>query len=144
MKNGRERDIIFTWDDMLDFEGESGPYVQYSYARGKSILRKAAESGIPFDDADYTLLTGNEEFALIKQIQRFNDVVREAAGKYEPSVVTRYITDLAQQFNKFYNNCSIMKSEGELQKARLALTEAACGCLKSGLELIGVEVVEQM
>ena len=144
LKNGRERDIIFTWDDMLDFEGESGPYVQYSYARGKSILRKAAESGIPFDDADYTLLTGNEEFALIKQIQRFNDVVREAAGKYEPSVVTRYITDLAQQFNKFYNNCSIMKSEGELQKARLALAEAACGCLKSGLELIGVEVVEQM
>lgn len=144
LKNGRERDIIFTWDDMLDFEGESGPYVQYSYARGKSILRKATESGISYEDADLRLLMGNEEFALIKLIQRFNDAVREAANKYEPSVVTRYITDLAQQFNKFYNNCSIMKSEGELQKARLALTEAACSCLKAGLELIGVEVVEQM
>lgn len=144
LKNGRERDIIFTWKDMLDFEGESGPYSQYSYARGKSILRKADAEGIDYANPDFGLLTSVEEFALIKLLNRYGDAIREAAGKYEPCIVTRYIIDLAQQFNKFYNNCNIMKTEGELQKARLGLVAASCQCLKSALNLIGVEVVEQM
>jgi arginyl-tRNA synthetase len=144
LKNGRERDIIFTWKDMLDFEGESGPYAQYSYARGRSILRKADELGISYSDPDFGLLTSNEDFALVKILNRFGDAIREAADKYEPCIVTRYIIDLAQQFNKFYNNCNIMKSEGALQKARLGLVAASCQCLKSALNLIGAEVVEQM
>ena len=144
LKNGRERDIIFTWKDMLDFEGESGPYAQYSYARGKSILRKANETGIDYKNPDYSLLTSNEEFALIKLLNHYGEAIRDAADKYEPCIVTRYIIDLAQQFNKFYNNCNIMKSEGELQKARLGLVAASCQCLKSALNLIGVEVVEKM
>lgn len=144
LKNGRERDIIFTWKDMLDFEGESGPYAQYSYARGRSILRKAETQGISFDNADFSMLTSKEEYALIKIINRYGDAIHEAADKYEPCIVTRYIIDLAQQFNKFYNNCNIMKTEGELQKARLALVDVACSCLKSALNLIGVDVVEQM
>jgi len=144
LKNGRERDIIFTWKDMLDFEGESGPYAQYSYARGRSILRKADASDISYENADFGLLTSKDEYALIKVINRYGDVIREAAEKYEPCVVTRYIIELAQHFNKFYNNCNIMKTEGELQKARLALVDAACSCLKTALNLIGVDVVEQM
>ena len=144
LKNGRERDIIFTWKDMLDFEGESGPYSQYSYARGKSILRKADAEGIDYANPDFGLLTSVEEFALIKLLNRYGGAIHEAAGKYEPCIVTRYIIDLAQQFNKFYNNCNIMKTEGELQKARLGLVAASCQCLKSALNLIGVEVVEQM
>ena len=144
LKNGRERDIIFTWEDMLDFEGESGPYAQYSYARGRSILRKAEAAGVDFANADYSLLSSDEEFALIKLLNRYGDVIREAAEKYEPCLVTRYIIDLAQQFNKFYNNCNIMKSEGAMQKARLGLVDASCRCLKSALYLIGVEVVEKM
>ncbi|MBR5501245.1 MAG: arginine--tRNA ligase [Clostridia bacterium] len=144
LKNGRERDIIFTWKDMLDFEGESGPYVQYAYARGKSVLRKTAEMGIDYSGADLGLATSDEEYALVMLLNRFQNVVREAAEKYEPCVVTRYVTELAQQFNKFYNNCSIMKAEDNVRDARLKLTEAACICIRSALNLIGVEVVEKM
>ena len=111
---------------MLDFEGESGPYAQYSYARGRSILRKAEAQDISFENADLSMLTSKDEYALIKVINRYGDVVKEAADKYEPCVVTRYIIELAQHFNKFYNNCNIMKTEGELQKARLALVDIAC------------------
>lgn len=144
LKNGRERDIIFTWKDMLDFEGESGPYVQYAYARGKSVLRKTAEMGIDYTNADLSLATSDEEYALVMLLNRFQNIVREAAEKYEPCVVTRYVTELAQQFNKFYNNCSIMKAEDNVRDARLKLTEAACVCIRSALHLIGVEVVEKM
>ncbi len=144
LKNGRERDIIFTWKDMLDFEGESGPYVQYAYARGKSVLRKTQEMGIDYSGADLSLATSDEEYALVMLLNRFQSVVREASEKYEPCVVTRYVTELAQQFNKFYNNCSIMKAEDNVRDARLKLTEAACICIRSALHLIGVEVVEKM
>ena len=144
LKNSRERDIIFTWEDMLDFEGESGPYVQYAYARGKSVLRKAQELGIDYMSGDCSLLTSDEEYSLILMIEKLQDAVRDAANRYEPCVVTRYVTDLAQEFNKFYNTCAIMKAEGPLRSARLKLTECACTCLKTGLRLIGVQVVEKM
>ncbi len=144
LKNGREKDIVFTWKDILDFEGESGPYVQYAYARGKSVLRKATEMGIDYSKADLSLLEGSDEFELVKQINSYYDAVKEAATKNEPCCVTRYVTDLAQLFNKFYNTCNIMKSEDNLRDARLKLTEAACICIKSALYLIGVRVVEKM
>ena len=144
LKNGREKDIVFTWKDILDFEGESGPYVQYAYARGKSVLRKAEESGIDYSAADLSLLEGNDEFELVKLINSFGDAVKDAANKNEPCCVTRYVTDLAQLFNKFYNTCNIMKSEPMLRDARLKLTEATCVCIKSALYLIGVRVVEKM
>ena len=144
LKNGREKDIVFTWKDILDFEGESGPYVQYAYARGKSVLRKAVESGIDYSDADLSLLEGSDEFELVKLINSLSDAVKDAANKNEPCCVTRYVTDLAQLFNKFYNTCNIMKSEPALRDARLKLTEAACVCIKTALYLIGVRVVEKM
>lgn len=144
LKNGREKDIVFTWNDILDFEGESGPYVQYAYARGKSVLRKANDDGISYSDADLTLASSDEEFELVKLINSYENAVRDAAYRYEPCCVTRYVTDLAQAFNKFYNTCSIMKADEALRKARLMLTEAACICIKSALYLIGVRVVEKM
>lgn len=144
LRNSRERDIIFTWKDMLDFEGESGPYVQYSYARGRSVLRKAQESGLNWSDGDLSLLTTDEEFVLIKWLNEFQSAVRDAANKYEPCCVTRYLTDLAQKFNKFYNSCGIMKAEEPVRKARLLLTEAACTCLQSAMGLLGMQVVERM
>ena len=144
LKNGREKDIVFTWKDILDFEGESGPYVQYAYARGKSVLRKAVESGIDYSGADLSLLEGSDEFELVKLINSLSDAVKDAANKNEPCCITRYVTDLAQLFNKFYNTCNIMKSEPALRDARLKLTEAACVCIKTALYLIGVRVVEKM
>ena len=144
LKNSRERDIIFTWKDILDFEGESGPYVQYAYARGRSVLSKAEEAEIDYESGDPALLTSDEEYALIRMLSSFRDVVREAAVRFEPSIVTRYVTDLAQQFNKFYNTCSIMKADDEIRKARLRLTACAADRIKAALWLIGVDVVEKM
>lgn len=145
LKNSRERDIIFTWKDILDFEGESGPYVQYAYARGRSVLAKAEEQGIKFADADPSLLTSDEEYALIKLLAGLQDAVRDAAARYEPSIVTRYVTDLAQQFNKFYNTCAIMKAEDDnIRASRLRLTACTAACIRTALRLIGVNVVEKM
>ena len=144
LKSSRERDIIFTWKDILDFEGESGPYVQYAYARGRSVLSKADELGIDYENGDGSLLTSDEEYALIRMLTKLQDTVREAGERFEPSIVTRYVTDLAQQFNKFYNTCSVMKAEDELRKARLKLTACTAQCIKTALRLIGVDVVEKM
>ena len=143
LKNSREKDIVFSWDSMLDFEGESAPYVQYSYARGKSILRRSGEevSGV-----DFSLITSDEEYALVSQINAFSDAVRDAADKNEPFYVNRYVTNLARQFNKFYNSCPILKEDidPDVRKARLALVSATCEVIKSALKLLGIETVESM
>ena len=141
LKNGRERDIVFSWDDILDFEGESGPYVQYTYARGKSILRKAGEVS---PKADLSLLGEPEEFQLVKLIEGFKDAVIDAAAKNEPSLVTRQVTAVARAFNKFYNNCPVLIAEGEIKNARLLLIKATLDILESGLSLLGIKVVEKM
>ncbi len=143
LKNSREKDIVFSWDSMLDFEGESAPYVQYSYARGRSILRRSSED---ISNVDYSLATSDEEYALVSQINGFSDAVRDAAEKNEPFYVNRYVTNLARQFNKFYNSCPILKEDvaPEVRKARLALVSASCTVIKSALNLLGIETVESM
>jgi arginyl-tRNA synthetase len=141
LKNGRERDMVFSWEDILDFEGESGPYVQYTYARGKSILRKAG--GVP-EKADLRLLGEPEEFQLVKLLEGFKDAVLDAAAKKEPSMVTRQVTAVARAFNKFYNNCPVLIAEGELKNARLQLTAATLDIIEAGLSLLGIKVVEKM
>lgn len=141
LKNGRERDMVFSWDEMLDFDGESGPYVQYTYARGKSILRRAG--GIA-GNVDYKSLKDDEEFQLVKLLENFKDVVADAADKYEPCIVTRHITAIARAYNKFYNTCPVLNAQEDVKAARLKLTEATCSVIKAGLGLLGVEVVERM
>lgn len=141
LKNSREKDIIFDWNDILDFNGESGPYVQYSYARGKSILRReAAPTGAVSFDYEIT----DEEYSLIKLLSEYSDNVRAAAEKNEPFYITRYVTLLAKAFNKFYNTAPILKAEGEVKAARLKITEAATVCIKNALALLGIETVERM
>ena len=142
LKNSRERDIVFDWNEMLSFEGETGPYVQYSYARAKSILRKVGEvSG----KADFSKLNSKEEFELIKALDGFNNAILLAIDKLEPSVVTRYVIEVAKSFNKFYNNHTVSNLEDEsLKNARIMLVEATCQVIKNGLALIGLEVVEKM
>ncbi len=143
LKNNREKDIVFSWDTMLDFEGESGPYVQYSYARGRSILRR---SETDYSDADYSLLTTDEEYELVKHISKFYESVYAAAEKNEPFYVNRYVTTLAKLFNKFYNVSPILKNDVDpkIRKARLALVEATTIVIKSALGLLGIETVEKM
>lgn len=145
LKNNREKDIVFDWNEMLSFEGETGPYVQYSYARGKSILRKAQEVSQDEKQIDYGKLTSKEEFELVKILGNFNKSIINAINRLEPFVVTRYVIDVAKAFNKFYNAHSIMNAADEdTRNARLSLVKCTCQVLKNGLDLIGIEVVEKM
>jgi len=140
LKNSREKDIIFDWDEILSFDGETGPYVQYTYARAKSILRK---NQLP-DTADLTLLSNQEEFELSKTLEGFGNAVKQAMDKYEPSVLTRYVLQVAKDFNKFYNNCPINSAEENLKKARLNLVLATTIVIRNALNLLGIETVEEM
>lgn len=143
LKNSREKDIIFDWKEILSFEGETGPYVQYSYARGNSILERAGD--VDLTNVDYSKLNSKEEFELIKSLESFKKNVHSAIEKLEPSVVTRYVIEVAKLFNKFYNAHSVLNLEDEeLKKARLALVKASLQVIKNGLGLLGIEVVEKM
>jgi arginyl-tRNA synthetase len=142
LKNNREKDIIFDWKEMLNFEGETGPYVQYTYARGKSILRKAGEIK---GTVNYSKVTSSEEFELVKAMSRLQDAVLLAIDKLEPSIVTRHVIEIAKAFNKFYNAHGILNAEDEeVKNTRLKLVEATCQSIKNGLYLIGLDVVEKM
>ena len=141
LKNNRERDIIFSWEEMLDLEGESGPYVQYTHARANSVLKKAGD--IP-DKADYTTLEQEEEFELVDLINGFADAIKEAAYKYEPAILTRQITAIARAYNKFYHFCKILEAEPELRNARIHLCYAVKLLIGKGLELLGIVAPEQM
>lgn len=141
LKNSREKDIIFDWDDILDFNGESGPYVQYSFARGRSVLRKQAA---PEGEVSFDYEITDEEYTLIKLLSEFTDNVRAAMAKNEPFYITRYVTLVAKAFNKFYNTAPILKAEENVKQARLKITEACCICIKNALSLLGIETVERM
>lgn len=144
LKNSREKDIVFSWDSMLDFDGESAPYCMYGYARGKSILRRA--EGIDYSNADMTKAVSDDAYTLCKLINSFGDAVEDAAEKNEPFYINRYVTGLVKAFNKFYNTNPIMRDEVDLEtkKARLAIVDATCTVIKSALNLLGIDVVESM
>ncbi|AIY83750.1 arginine--tRNA ligase [Clostridium baratii str. Sullivan] len=143
LKNSREKDIIFDWKEILSFEGETGPYVQYSYARGNSILERVGE--VDLTNVDYSKLNSKEEFELIKSLESFKKNIHLAIEKFEPSVMSRYVIEVAKLFNKFYNAHSVLNLEDEeLKKARLALVKASLQVIKNGLGLLGIEVVEKM
>ncbi len=148
LKNHRERDIVFNWEEMLSFDGETGPYVQYTYARAKSILRKVEENrnGVISDvDLDYNKLDSKEEFELVKQLEGFQNSILYAIDKLEPSMVTRYAIEVAKAFNKFYNQHNIANLEDESnKKAKMKMVEATCQVIKNALSLIGIEVVDRM
>ncbi|MEG2935961.1 MAG: arginine--tRNA ligase [Clostridium sp.] len=142
LKNSRERDIVFDWNEMLSFEGETGPYVQYSYARGKSILRKLGEG---IGEVNYSTLVSDEEFELIKQLSKFNEVVKQALDKLQPFIITRYIIDVVKAFNKFYNAINISNCGDEITRnSRLNIVNASLQVIKNGLTLIGLETVDEM
>ena len=142
LKNSREKDIVFDWKEILSFDGETGPYVQYSYARANSILRKSENIST---EVDYSKLDTKEEFELVKTLDNFNNQILLALDKLEPSIITRYTIDVAKAFNKFYNAHSVLNLEDEVLKAtRLKLVESTCQVIKNGLDLIGVQVVEEM
>ena len=139
--NSRIKDIDFRWDRALNFDGETGPYVQYTYARCCSVLRKADDSNA---SPDYAALTDDEALALNKLLALFPEAVRDAAGRNEPSILTRAVTEIAKAYNKFYYEHRILTADANETAARLALTSAVRDVIKRGLYLIGLEAPEQM
>ena len=140
--NNRIKDYVFNWDNLLNFNGETGPYVQYTYARAKSVLAKAGKE--EFEEIDFKNLNTPEEMALIKSIAGFEDSLIKAHDKYEPSIVSRQIMEIAKNFNKFYNAHQIMVEDEDVKNERLALTYAASIVIKEGLALLGIKTVEKM
>ena len=141
--NNKIKDITFSYDKALNFDGETSVYVQYTCARAASVLAKAQAEGVAFANAP----AGEpceEEFALLKALADFPDTVCEAAEKYEPSFIARYAVDCAKLFNKFYFDCKIMQAEPAVREFRLALTRATLTTLTNALTLLGIGVPEKM
>ena len=139
--NNRMKDINFMLDDALSFDGNTGPYAQYTYARACSVLQKAGS----FDADAPVKITCGEESALVKTLARFPEKVLDAIKDYEPSVITRYIIDVATEFNRFYHNCKIMNAESEeIKNTRLALTAAAKTVLGNAFGLICLKKEEKI
>lgn len=141
--NQRIKNIDFSWKEVLNFDGSTGPYVQYTYARAKSVLRKYGEP-VDFTRTDWNALTDSVAYNLVKILGGYEDAVKNAAAKYEPSVVARYVMSLAAAFNKFYHDCAILKAEETVKRARLALTELTQRVLRDGCGLLGLECPEEM
>jgi len=141
--NQRIKNVNFSWDEVLSFEGTTGPYVQYTYARAKSILRKssgAQENGV----SDYEVLTDDVSFGLVKTLLGYEAAITGAIERYEPSVVARYLITLATAFNRFYHECPIIQADDKEKQARLVLVDMVQRVIKDACSLLGIECPEEM
>ena len=138
--NNKIKDIVFSYDKVLSFEGETSVYVQYTAARANSVLSK---SGLNIT-VPQNYEPNHQEAEVIKELAAFPEVLKEAADKYEPCYVSRFAVSLAQKFNKFYIECKIRTAEGAVKDFRLALTYATLQTIKNALAILGIEVPEKM
>jgi arginyl-tRNA synthetase len=138
----RVKDVNFEWEKVLTFEGETGPYVQYTHARACSVLRKADQPVRA--DADCAPLTQDEEFDLVRLLADYPAVLRRAAEGYEPFFVTDYLLTLSERFNKYYHNYRILTDEAAVREARLLLVKGVQLVIQSGLQLLGIRAPEEM
>ncbi len=147
LSSNRIKDYVFSWEKVLNFEGETGPYVQYTYARAASVIRKAEEEDLKAATSgnfDAKYITGDKAYELAKAIYDLPEVIKEAGEKYEPSIITRHIVDIAQDFNRFYHDEHILVESKEERVAKIALTLAAKTAIKNGLALLGIQAPEKM
>ena len=141
VSNARIKDIVFSYDRALNFEGETAPYVQYTCARAGSVLEKAPDTG---EEIEYAMLCDDEASEVVRMLEAFPSSIREAADRNEPYLIARHIVDLAQSFNKFYYEHRIIGEDAAKMRARLALVQAVRCCLRRGLWLLGIEAPDHM
>ena len=139
----RQSDYFFSWDKMLALQGNTAPYLQYAYARIKSIFRKLETSNIEHRTSNIEL-KATEEISLAKHLLNFGLTLEAVAEEYRPNFLCNYLFELAGKFTSFYENCPVLKAETAVRDSRLALCDLTARVLKQGLDVLGIEVVEQM
>lgn len=147
LSNNRIKDYVFSWDKVLNFDGETGPYVQYTHARACSVLRNASDedmAAIKAGKCDYSYIKSDSAYSLIKLLYRVPEVIVDAADKYEPSILTRHLVDIAQAFNKFYHDEHILVDNEEEKRAKLSLVLASKIVIANCLALLGIKAPEKM
>ncbi|QTL99987.1 arginine--tRNA ligase [Iocasia frigidifontis] len=142
LSNSKIKDVVFNWDRMLSFDGETGPYIQYTHARANSVLEKGQTEITTL--TDYSDLSNPEAFNLIKLLSAFPETIIKAMERNEPSYIARHIINLAQSFNKFYHEYPILVEDETTKKARLLLVFATKTVIKNGLSLLGIEAPDKM
>ncbi len=140
--NNRIKDYVFDWDEVLNFDGETGPYVQYTHARANSLVNRYGKE--VSSDVDFSILSTDEEKDLIMNLYKAPEVIVQAMDKLEASLITRHLVEIAKSFNKFYNNTRILDSSEEEQKARIALVKSSQIVIKNLLGLLGIKAPERM
>ena len=143
LANSRVKDEIFDWDIILNFQGETGPYIQYTYVRTRSILEKI-EKLPEFKEINLNNLTDEYSQAIIKLLYNFEETLIQVTKKEEPSILARYLIDLAKAFSSFYNENKIIIEDKEIQDARVYLTYAVGEVLKIGANLLGIQMPNKM
>ena len=143
LSGARIKDEIFDWDTILNFQGETGPYIQYTYVRTKSVLEKAGYMP-KFEDVKIENLLDEYSLEILKLIYNFEDTLIQVTEKNEPSILSRYLIDLAKAYSSFYNENKIIVDDKDVQNARVYLTYATGKVLKQGAELLGIEMPEKM
>ena len=147
LSSNRIKDYVFSWDKVLNFDGETGPYVQYTHARCASVLAKAKQEGtehIALDKIDFSKVNSPRAYELVKLIYRMPEVVALAGEKLEPSIITRHLVDLAQGFNRFYHDEHILVDDMDERAAKLAIVKGTKQAISNGLALLGMESPERM
>ncbi|MBW2995525.1 arginine--tRNA ligase, partial [Candidatus Woesearchaeota archaeon] len=142
LKQNPEKDMTYNPKESISFEGETGPYLQYTHARICSILRK--NKAKISNDIDFSIFKEKVELNLINELFLFKEVIEDAANQYKPSLIARYLLDLTQLLNEFYHSCPVLKAEQNLKNARLLLIDKTKDIIKEGLLLLGIEAPEKM
>ncbi|MCM1483516.1 MAG: arginine--tRNA ligase [Muribaculaceae bacterium] len=144
LKVDPRKNMMFNPKESIDFNGNTGPFIQYTYARIRSVLRRAAEAGM--EPTDYTAVApGQREITLIQRLSDFPQVVSEAGASYSPALIANYVYELVKEYNQFYHDCSILKEEdAAVRSMRLALSDATARVIKRGMSLLGIRVPERM
>jgi arginyl-tRNA synthetase len=145
LKVDPKKRMLFNPQESIDFQGDTGPFVMYTYTRIKSILRQAESWTRPMQAAPSDMVLSSGEVQVIKLLNEYEVTIENAAREYNPAAICQYALDLAKAYNRLYNEVSILKETNEvIKKFRLELAESTATCIKSTLSILGIEVVERM